>query len=64
VHAQRILARHFIPAANILFGQKVSQNADFQFDAVHKNAAGIGYWPVGAEDKPILAKGAVIECFA
>src|SRR2546430_1304068 len=41
---------------NILFGQKAFPEADFEVDAVYEDPAGIAYRPVGAKDKPILAK--------
>src|SRR5438034_11255196 len=56
VHPQRIFVHHFVAAANILFGQKAFHEADFEVDAVYEDPAGIAYRPVGAKDKPILAK--------
>ena len=57
IDPQRILVHDFVPAPDMLLSQKAFQDLDFEVDAVNENASGIAHRPVGAEDKPILAKG-------
>src|SRR5260370_38313967 len=57
IYSQRILVHHLVAASNKLFGEEAFHDADFEIDAVHEDAAGIAHGPIGAEDKPILAKG-------